>query len=98
MSAPEVLTPKQRGEILTAHHRLSRREMVRYWTFSEEDLKRIHQRRRRSNRLGFAVQLCLLRFPGWPLAAGEIPSPNLVRFTATQLGLDVQDVLDYAQR
>ena len=38
--------------------------MVRYWTLSYEDLNRIRSRRGAENRLGFAVQLCLLRFPG----------------------------------
>jgi hypothetical protein len=36
-----------------------------YRTLSGKDLDRIHRHQRDSNRFGFAVQICLLRFPGW---------------------------------
>ena len=36
--------------------------MVRYWRLSADDIRRINERRREYNRLGFAVQLCLLRY------------------------------------
>ena len=39
-------------------------ELIRHYTFSESDLSLIRQRRGEANRLGVAVQLCLLRFPG----------------------------------
>ena len=56
--------------------------MVRYWLLSADDIRRINERRREHNRLGFAVQLCLLRYPGWPLRAGEKPPSNLLEFVA----------------
>jgi hypothetical protein len=59
------LSDAQREAIETAHFDLDDREIARYWTLSDQDLLRI-DRRRDSNRCGFAVQLCLLRFPGWP--------------------------------
>ena len=37
-----------------------------YYTFSKEDLELINKHRRDENKLGFAVQLAVLRFPGWP--------------------------------
>ena len=40
-------------------------ELIRQYTFSEADLSLIHQHRGAANRLGFAVQLCYLRFRGW---------------------------------
>ena len=39
-------------------------ELIRHYTLSEADLSLIRQRRGEANRLGFAVQLCLLRHPG----------------------------------
>jgi TnpA family transposase len=39
-------------------------EFIRHYTFSEADLSLIRQHRGDANRLGVAVQLCLLRFPG----------------------------------
>ena len=53
MSAPQQLTQAQRGRLQTAHHLLSRREMVQYWWLSEEERKQIEKRRRDHNRLGF---------------------------------------------
>jgi TnpA family transposase len=44
-------------------------ELIRHYTFSEADLSLIRQRRGDANRLGVAVQLCLLRFPD----QGQLP-------------------------
>ena len=46
-------------------------ELVRYWTLGSEDLRTIVSRRRPHNPLGFAVQLCALRYPGRLLRPGE---------------------------
>src|SRR3546814_6283301 len=39
-------------------------ELLRHYTLSDEDLGHIRQRRRAHNRFGFALQLCVLRYPG----------------------------------
>jgi len=70
--------------------------MVRYWLLSADDIRRINERRREHNRLGFAVQLCLLRYPGWPLRAGEKPPSNLLEFVAQQIDADPDEFGDYA--
>jgi hypothetical protein len=69
--------------------------MIRYWLLSKQDLQLIQERRREHNRLGFAVQLCLLRYPGWPLGPDEIPPPNLLEFVAQQLGADPGEISAY---
>jgi hypothetical protein len=46
---------------------LSDREIAHHYTFMRDDLDLIKSRRRLHNRLGFAVQLAVLRFPGRPL-------------------------------
>jgi len=67
-------------ELLTELQRLSfqapasdEREMVRHYTFGSEDLALINRRRGDANRLGFALMLCYLRFPGRILQQGEQP-------------------------
>ncbi len=45
-------------------------ELIRLCTFSDTDLAIIGQHRGPANRLGFAIQLCYLRFPGIILGAG----------------------------
>jgi TnpA family transposase len=76
---------------LTCHYAFARREMVRYWFLSEEDITRINERRREHNRLGYAVQLCLLRYPGWPLRLDEPAPPNLLNFIGQRLGADTEE-------
>jgi TnpA family transposase len=62
--------------------------MVRFWHLSAEDLSIVEERRREHNRLGFAVQLCLLRYPGWPLRPDERPPQNPIKFVARQIVAD----------
>jgi len=49
------------------------RGMVRHYTLIPEDLALINRRRGDANRLGFAIMLCYLRFPGRILQQGEQP-------------------------
>ena len=48
-------------------------ELIRRYTFSDADLAIIAQHRGPANRLGFAVQLCYMRYPGVVLSAGDAP-------------------------
>ena len=72
--------------------------LIRYYTFSDSDLSVIRQRRGPANRLGFAVQLCYLRFPGVILGADEPPFPPLLRIVAAQLKVPVERWSDCGQR
>jgi TnpA family transposase len=47
-------------------------ELIRRYTLSDSDLAIIRQRRGAANRLGFAVQLCYMRYPGIVLGLGEL--------------------------
>lgn len=73
-------------------------ELIRHYTFSDADLSIIRQRRGAANRLGFAVQLCYLRFPGIILDADETPPPYLLRLVADQLKVSVDSWDAYGQR
>src|SRR5512135_328767 len=73
-------------------------EILRHYSLHEADLKLINRRRRPHNRLGFAVQLCLMRYPGRALGTGEVPPAVIVAFIAEQLGLTIDLMRDYAQR
>ncbi|WP_414836234.1 DUF4158 domain-containing protein, partial [Escherichia coli] len=39
-------------------------DLLKHYTLSDEDLGHIRLRRRAHNRFGFALQLCVLRYPG----------------------------------
>ncbi|CAB3800659.1 Tn3 family transposase ISSod9 [Paraburkholderia ultramafica] len=53
--------------------------LIRYYTFSDSDQSLIGQRRGNLNRLGFAIQLCLLRYPGQGLAADAVVPSSLLQ-------------------
>ena len=61
------------------------RELVRHYTLSAADLTMIRRYRGEYNRLGQALMLCYLRYPGRPLKAGERPPATLLSFVAEQI-------------
>jgi len=72
--------------------------MLLHYTLADDDLEHINARRRPENRIGFALQLCALRYPGRLLSPGELIPEKVLRFIAAQLGLPGDDVLPYAAR
>src|SRR5215831_9836665 len=61
------------------------RELIRHYTLSADDLAIVHRCRGEHNRLGRALMLCYLRYPGRPLRAGERPPAVLTAFVAEQI-------------
>src|SRR5439155_12525023 len=61
------------------------RELVRHYTLSAADLAAIRRCRGDHNRLGHALMLCYLRFPGRALRASERPPAILLAFVADQI-------------
>ena len=76
----------------------ARSELIRLYTFSEHDLSVINQRRGDANRLGFAILMCGLRYPGRALTTSELPPNALLTMVAGQLGLDPNVWRKYAER
>ncbi|HYZ85436.1 MAG TPA: DUF4158 domain-containing protein [Bryobacteraceae bacterium] len=97
MPTHELLSAAQRAELLEAHLSMGEREVARYYTLSDRDLQIIRHHRRDHNRLGFSIQLCHLRFPGWPLKAGEVPAAKLMAYVARQLNVSPELFHDYAR-
>jgi hypothetical protein len=73
-------------------------ELIRHYTFSEHDLSAIQQRRGKHNRLGFAVQLCYLRYPGFALPTDTKPYEPLLAIVGQQLRIETDIWPQYAQR
>lgn len=71
------------------------RELVRHYTLSDADLAMIQRCRGDHNRLGHALMLCYLRYPGRPLRAGERPPGPLLAFIADQIGVLPEAVDEY---
>ena len=96
MPTRKLLSEAQRSR-LSALPGIGFRELARHRTLSEADLLYVSTRRGAANRLGFALQLCLLRYPGGPLRSGETVPRNIVEFVASQVGAD-PDVFEYYAR
>jgi hypothetical protein len=62
------------------------REVVRHYTLNDDDLDVIVRKRLDANRLGFAVALCLMRFPGRALERDETVPEPMLGYVARQLG------------
>ncbi|MEO7468508.1 MAG: Tn3 family transposase [Sphingobium limneticum] len=96
MPRRSVLTEAQHAELFALPE--SEPDLVRYWTLSSADLHVITSRRRPHNRLGFALQLCALRYPGRLLKPGEFIPDAPLRFVGDQLGVEPDVLADYATR
>ncbi len=72
-----------------------RRELVRHYTLSDADITMIRLCRGDHSRLGYALMLCYLRYPGRPLHANEQPAAALVAFVASQIDVLPDAINDY---
>lgn len=96
MPRRSILSASERASLLALPD--TEDDLIRYYTFSEADLSIIRQHRGLANRLGFAVQLCYLRFPGVILGVDQAPFPPLLRLAADQLKVPIESWGAYGQR
>lgn len=96
MPRRSILSSAERDSLLALPD--TKDELIRHYAFSDTDLSIIRQRRGPANRLGFAVQLCYLRFPGITLGVDEPPFPPLLKLVANQLKANVETWDEYGQR
>jgi uncharacterized protein DUF4158 len=69
-----------------------------HYTLSENDLVIIRRKRGPHNRLGFAVQLCYLRFPVRAMTFEAEPPAELLSHVAQQVGVTSNAWTEYAAR
>ena len=95
---PALLTPEARAALLQIPPDLSDRDLARYYTLTPADQAVIARHRLPYNRLGFAVQLCMLRFPGRPLT-DLLPLPaRVLHYIAAQVAVDPAAFAAYGAR
>ncbi len=95
-SAKLILTPFARAVLFDPP--AEREEALRRYAMAPEDAALARRHRRAHNRLGFAVQLALVRDLGRPLRPGEVLPGVLVEVVAEQLGFDPVVFERYARR
>jgi TnpA family transposase len=92
----ELLTPEQRQAFM----QIPEDEWVlgTYYTFSKRDLEIINKRRKEENRLGFAVQLAVLRYLGWPYTHIKSIPDSVIHYISKQIGATPSSLSLYPQR
>lgn len=94
-----------RRDLLTADERQSlfgiptaREDLARHYTLSARDLELVRARRGAPNQIGFAVQLGLLRQPGFGFTLQSGAPAELVAFMGEQIGVSSTAFESYAAR
>ena len=85
MPRRKILTPAQTDALFGWP--TSEADLVRHYTLAREDLEVVATRRGDPNRLGFALQLCVLRHPGRLLRSGEVIPEEVLTFVGDQIGV-----------
>lgn len=62
MTRRTILTDRQRSALFALP--TDDAQLLRHYMLADDDFGHINERRRPANRIGFALQLCALRFPG----------------------------------
>ncbi len=96
MALRSLLTAAERSQILAIPTRAE--DIAAHYTLSEADISLIRQRRGDANRLGFAIQLGLLRHPGIALAEDTEVAPELLSWLASRLAVSPDAWTDYGER
>ena len=93
-----VFTETERRRLGAFPSEISEADLIRYFTLSESDLEFVRQQRGDHNRLGFALQLCALRYLGFcPDDIAAAPSAPIA-FVADQLQVAPGALHDYGAR
>ncbi len=72
--------------------------LIRHYTIDAADRLECELRRRPHNKLGFAIQLCVIRQTGRLLGEAEQPPSAIVDYVADQLDVDPRSYSIYAHR
>ena len=93
-----LLTEEQRLELTKIPDDIMDWRTAKYYTLNDFDIQFIHQQRKDYNRIGFALQLCCLRYPGWSLTnINDIPDA-IIHHVSKQINADVNDMQQYGLR
>jgi len=99
-----LLSEEEKIEIIQISESIPKEEILKYYTCSDTDLAAINKYRKDYNRLGFAIQLGILKHKGWQMSyinnipnrvVLPIPSKRYVRRMEYLLKLFILTFLKY---
>ena len=96
MPARIAMTDRQRAALLALP--ATEEEVVSRYSLDDADLAAVATSRTPATRLGYALQLCCLRFPGRHLWRGERLPAVMLDYIAEQLDIDADVIAEFARR
>lgn len=97
MALRKILSEKEKENLIESP--ILKEDIIRWYTLTEYDIIIIEQNcRGTANKLGFAIQLCYLRFPGKILKSNEAPDSLLLQYVCEQLNINPSVWEKYAIR
>lgn len=95
---PRFLSAKDRQQLNNFPAAIEESDLITHFLLTPADHEQIVPVRRDSNRLGFALLLCALRYIGFFPGGVQSTSANAVRYLAQQLNCDPDTLADYGNR
>jgi TnpA family transposase len=80
-----IFTPQERKRLAAFPSEIAEADLIRDFTLSHSDLDLVRRQRGDQNRIGFALQLCALRYMGFCPDDLEIVPTTALAFVADQL-------------
>ena len=96
MAQRPLLPPGRWASLL--HAPTDQDSLIRHCTLGQAELDLIRTKMAGHNRLGLALQLCLMHYPGRGWRSGETLPPSFVSFVAQQVDVHPSALADYLQR
>lgn len=90
------MTKRQRADLLALPG--GEATVVRHYGLDANDLAAVATARTPATRLGYALQLCCLRYPGRHLRRGELLPAVMLDHIAEQVGVEAEIIADFARR
>ena len=94
----QFLTTIERERLSRIPGDISKADLASFFTLTDSDLNAIPVKSAGYNRLGFALQIGALRYMGFCPDDLMTTPPSVVKYVASQLGLDPQEIVRYGQR
>jgi len=93
-----IFTPQERKRLDAFPSEIGESDLIRYFSLSGSDLDLVRRQRGDHNRLGFALQLCALRYMGFSPDDLETVPTAAMTFVAEQLQVSPAALRDYGAR
>jgi TnpA family transposase len=92
------LTDTERERLRRFPSEVTPQDLGAYFTLSDRDRAQVQRQRGGPNRLGFALQLCTLRYLGFVPDPLRSAPPSVIAHLARQLGTDPESLAAYGDR